>query len=174
MGCRTVTNSHNRQLEPFHYHLRPGYIFANSEPSLITAELGSGVAVCLWDRVRGIGGMSLFQLPRPRRQERPTARYGNLSISTLIRMLVKMGARLENLEAQILGGGHRYPQTLDIGRRNIKIARRILKRSRIPVVSEDIGGILCRRILYHTRTNEVLCMKTHKSRPQVWYPHYSF
>ena len=167
-----MTSNRNRQLQPFHYHLRPGYIFVNSEPSLITAEVGSGVVVCLWDRVRGIGGMGLFQLPQPNRREKPTARYGTLSVSTLIRMLVKMGARRENMEAQILGGGHRYHHAVDIGRRNIKVARRLLKKCRIPVVSEDVGGSLCRRILYHTRTNEVLCMKTHKSRPQDWYPNY--
>ncbi len=162
----------NRQLEPYHYHLRPGYIFANSEPSLITAQLGSGVAVCLWDRVSGIGGMGHFQLPKPSAQDKPTARFGAMSVAILIKMLVKMGARMENLEAQIYGGGHRYSYAKDMGSRNLKVARRILKKSRIRIVSEDTGGILARRVLYHTRTNEVLCMKTPKSRQQDWYPYY--
>lgn len=164
---------HNKNLEPFHYHLRPGYIFANSEPSLISVELGSGVAVCLWDRVLGIGGMGHFQYPRPARHDKPTAKFGAMSVATLIKMLLKMGARKENLEAQIFGGGHRYAYAKNIGSRNIKVARRILRRSRIPVLSEDTGGTLSRRVLYHTRTNEVLCMKTGKARQTDWFPHYS-
>lgn len=163
----------NRQLEPYHYHLRPGYIFANSEPSLITAQLGSGVAVCLWDKVLGIGGMGHFQLPKPTSRDKPTARFGAMSVATLIKMLIKMGSRRENLEAQIYGGGHRYPCSKDMGSRNCKIARRILKKGRIAVISEDTGGTLARRVLYHTRTNEVLCMKTPKSRQQDWYPYYA-
>ena len=164
--------SKNGQLEPYHYHLRPGYIFANSEPSLITAQLGSGVAVCLWDRVLGIGGMGHFQLPKPGTKDRPTARFGAMSVAILIKMLIKMGARQENLEAQIYGGGHRYRYAKDMGSRNLRVARRILKKSRIQIVSEDTGGTLARRVLYHTRTNEVLCMKTPKSRQQDWYPYY--
>ncbi len=163
----------NRQLEPYHYHLRPGYIFANSEPSLITAQLGSGVAVCLWDRVQGIGGMGHFQLPKPTSRDKHTAKFGAMSVAILIKMLLKMGARRENLEAQIYGGGHRYQYAKDMGNRNLKVARRILKKSRIRVVSEDTGGSLARRVLYHTKTNEVLCMKTPKSQQKDWYPHYS-
>lgn len=162
----------SRQLEPYHYHLRPGYIFANSEPSLITAQLGSGVAVCLWDRVLGIGGMGHFQLPKPGSKDKPTARFGAMSVAILIKMLIKMGATMENLEAQIYGGGHRYRHAKDMGNRNLRVARRILKKSRIRIVSEDTGGTLARRVLYHTRTNEVLCMKTPKTRQQDWYPYY--
>ena len=160
----------NHQIEPFQYYLRPGYVFSNMEPSIISAVLGSGVAVCLWDRALGIGGMTHFQRPRPGRRDKQTAQFGVVAVATLIKMLVKMGARKENLQAQIYGGGHRYDYAKDIGRKNIQSARRTLKRSRIPIVSEDVGGILCRRLLYHTRTNEVLCMKTPKSLQADWYP----
>ncbi len=162
----------NHQLEPFHYHLGPGYIFVNTQPSLISAGLGSGVAVCVWDRVLGIGGMSHFQYPKPGRRDRPTAKFGTVAIRTLIKMLVKMGARRENMEAQVFGGGHRYTYAKDLGTKNVKVARRELKRSRIPIISEDVGGIQYRRVLYHTQTNEILCMKTNKSRQEDWYPHY--
>jgi len=162
----------NRQIEPFHYHLRKGYIFVNTEPSLISAVLGSAVAVCIWDRVLGIGGMSHFEYPRPGRLDKPTARYGSVAVVALIRMLLQMGAHRENLEALVFGGGHRYTFAADMGHSNIKAARRALKKSSIPIISEDVGGSQCRRLLYHTRTNEVLCMKTSKSQQGDWYPYY--
>ncbi len=165
--------SPGRDIEPFHYHLRPGYIFVNSDPSLISAIVGSGVAVCLWDRVLGIGGMSHFRYPRPHRRDKSTSKFGAVAVATLIKMLLKMGARKENLEAQLFGGGHRYAYAKDIGRKNVKTAKRILKKSRIPIISEDIGGRQSRRVLYHTRTNEVLCMKTAKTRQGDWHPYYS-
>ncbi|MBW2149964.1 MAG: chemotaxis protein CheD [Deltaproteobacteria bacterium] len=168
-----MTTSRNQQLQPIHYHLRPGYIFANSEPSLISVELGSGVVVCLWDKVLGIGGMGHYQFPRPQRKDRPTAKFGLMSVTTLIKMLMKMGCQKENLQAQIFGGGHRYNYAKNLGYRNVKVAKQMLKRSRIPIVSEDVGGVLSRRILFHTRTNEVLCMKTPKSRQMDWYPFYA-
>lgn len=168
-----MNNGHDHQIEPYHYHLRPGYIFANSDPSLISAVVGSGVAVCVWDRVSGIGGMSHFQYPAAGRRDKRTAKFGDVSVKTLVRMLQRMGARLENMEAQLFGGGHRYEYAKNIGKRNIRIARKALKKSRIPIISEDIGGRQCRRVLFHTRTNEVLVMKTSKSRQVDWYPYYT-
>ena len=165
-----MPDTHNHQMEPFHYYLQPGYIFATTEPSIISAVLGSGVVVCLWDQVLGIGGMTHFQRARPGRGDKKTVKFGVVSVVALTKMLIKLGARKENLQAQIYGGGHRYHCAKDIGRKNVESARRTLKRSRIPIVSEDVGGVLCRRLLYHTRTNEALCMKTNKSHQVEWYP----
>lgn len=167
-----MSRADDRQLEPYHYHLGPGYIFVNSMPSLISAGLGSAVAVCVWDRVLGIGGMSHFQYPRPNRRGKPTAKYGTVSIRTLIKMLIKMGSKRENLQAQVFGGGHRFQYAKNMGQRNLKVARRELKRSRVPIISEDVGGVQFRRVLYHTATNEILCMKTNKSHQEDWYPHH--
>ena len=59
----------------------------------------------------------------------------------------RQGSRLEDLEAQIFGGGDAPGVTGgDIGYKNIKIARKILKKSGIRVVSEDVGGLKGRRL----------------------------
>lgn len=168
-----MPSPHNQQIELFQYYLQPGYIFVNTEPSLISTVLGSGVAVCVWDRVSGIGGMTHFQWPWPGRGDKKTVKFGVISVVALIEMLIKLGASKENLQAQIYGGGHRYYFAKDIGRKNVQSARRALKRSHIPIISEDVGGVLGRRLLYHTRTNEVLCMKTNKSLQADWHPFFS-
>jgi chemotaxis protein CheD len=51
------------------------------------------------------------------------------------------------------------------------MAKKILKKKGIPVVSEDVGGIKGRRLVYHTRTNEAIIMKTHRLRRGDYYPY---
>ena len=86
--------------------------------------------------------MSHFLFPRADRKGKPASQYGNLAIPALIRMLRKLGSRMDHLETQIFGGGSRSLEDSNgIGRDNTKIARKILKKREIPLVSEDIGGV---------------------------------
>ena len=160
------------QVEPFRYHLQPGYIFTTSDPSLVTAVVGTCVAVCLWDRRRKFGGVNHFLFPRAPRRGKTTAHYGNVAVPALIRMMIRQGSRLEDIEAQIFGGGCRdLSDRNNIGRQNVKVARRILKKKGIPVLSEDVGGVMGRRVVFHTRTNETIIMKTRKIRGGDWHPY---
>ena len=161
-----------RELEVYKYYLMPGYVIAASEPTLVSTVVGSCVAVCLHDRRRKCGGMNHFLFPKSRRGKRPTPQYGNLAIAALIRLLVDQGSRLEDLVAQIYGGGCRsFHDPSDTGRRNIKMARRILKKKGIPIISEDVGGLMGRRVIFHTVTNEAIVMKTNKIRRGDWHPY---
>jgi chemotaxis protein CheD len=132
----------SKELELFNYHLRPGYIYVTPKPVLISTVVGSCVAVCIFDRRQKWGGMSHFLFPRADRKGKPAPQYGNLAIPALIRMLRKLGSRMDHLETQIFGGGSRSLEDSNgIGRDNTKIARKILKKREIPLVSEDIGGV---------------------------------
>ncbi len=154
------------------YFLEPGYIFLATRPTIISGVMGSCVAVCLYDRKRNIGGMNLFQLPWIKDRRQATARYGNVSTLALIRMMVDQGARTKHLEAQILGGAYN-PEISpdDIGRENIRVARRILARKRIMIASEDIGGRKGRKVIFNTSTNEIAVMKVENLRTGDWYPY---
>ena len=128
-------------------------------------------AVCLFDRRLKYGGMNHFFFPKVSRRGKTTAQYGNVALIALIRIMIQEGSRLEDIEAQIFGGGRRFQgDRPDVGRQNVKLARKILKKKGIPVVSEDVGGIMGRRILFHTRTNETMVMKTKKIRRGDWAP----
>lgn len=160
------------QVEVYKYYLRPGYIFTSTEPALISTIIGTCVAVCLYDRRRKYGGMNHFLYPKVGRREKTTPQYGNVAVPALIRMMLSQGSRVEDMEAQIFGGGLRSLQdNTDIGRLNVKIAKKILKKKGIPVVSEDVGGTKGRRLVYHTRTNEAIIMKTHRLRRGDYYPY---
>jgi len=53
----------------------------------------------------------------------------------------------------------------------VTIARKILKKRGIPVVSEDVGGLKGRRLIFHTGTNETMVMKTHRIRRGDYFPY---
>jgi chemotaxis protein CheD len=165
--------STSKALEVYRYHLEPGGLFTCGEPAMVSAVLGTCVAVCLHDRRLKIGGMNHFLFPKPKLFGPSTPQYADVSIPALIKMLRKQGSRLEDLEAQIFGGGEAPGITNrdKTGYRNVQMARRILKKNGIRVVSEDVGGIKGRRLIFHTGTNEALIMKTHRIRGGDYYPY---
>ncbi len=160
------------EVEVYKYHLQPGYIYTSEEPTVVSAVVGSCVAVCLYDRRKSFGGMNHYLLPRAGRGARTTAQFGDVATPVLIRMMLKHGCRIEDMEAQVYGGGSRFAHDRSgVGRQNVKVARKILKKNGIPVVSEDVGGNKGRRIIFHTMTNETIVMKTDKIRRGDWYPY---
>ena len=88
----------------------PGEYFATDGNMLLVTVLGSCVAACIHDARAGVGGMNHFMLPRS--EQDPTspismsARYGTFAMEILINQLLKMGARRENMEAKVFGGGN--------------------------------------------------------------------
>ena len=165
--------STSKALEVFRYHLEPGGLFTCREPAMVSAVLGTCVAVCLHDRRLKIGGMNHFLYPKTKLFGLSTTQFANVSIPALINMLRKQGSRLADLEAQIFGGGEAPGAitTDKMGYKNIKMARRLLKKNGIRVVSEDVGGLKGRRLIFHTGTNEALIMKTHRIRRGDFYPY---
>ncbi len=165
--------STNRALEVFRYHLEPGGVFACGEPAMVSAVLGSCVAVCLHDRRLKIGGMNHFLYPKTKAFAQPTPQYATFSIPALIKKMQQQGSRIEDMEAQIFGGGELAGSlcSAKIGEKNIKMARKLLKKNGIRVISEDVGGLKGRRLIFHTGTNEALVMKTHRVRRGDYYPY---
>jgi len=154
------------------YFLQPGYIFMAREPAVISTVLGSSVAVCIFDRKRYFAGMNHFLYPAAKRRSEATALYGNAATLTLIRMMLNEGAKTAHLEAQIMGGAHN-PEVSpkDIGRENLLVARRILRRERIAIVSEDCGGSKGRKVVFTTHSNESAVLKVDRLRGCDWYPY---
>ncbi len=165
---KNVSNSPVAQ----NYFLKPGFIYVSPKPTMISTVVGSCIAVCVFDCKQKIGGMNHFQFPVVRSARHATARYGNVAVSTLINLMIKEGSKNEHLEAQIIGGGYN-PEIEDknVGRENIKIAKRILAKKGVHLVSEDVGGEKGRKIIFNTNTNELAVVKVDKVRQEDWYPY---
>jgi len=154
------------------YFLEPGSIFLADRSAVISTVLGSSVSVCLFDRKRNVGGMNHFSYPLTLKKEEATACYGNVATLALIRMMYQDGSEGAHLEAQIFGGAYNEKiSSKDIGQENYQMARKLLARERIPVVSEDVGGKKGRKIVFNTGTNEIAVMKVENLRRSDWYPY---
>jgi len=154
------------------YFLKPGYIYLPMRPTVVSTVLGSCVTVVLWDRKRKRGGINHFQLPHCRKAEKTTARYGDASTLMLIRMMIQDGSKRKHLEAQIFGGAYNKEiSSKDIGLENIRIARKVLARYGIRIVSEDVGGERGRKIIFDAVLNEVAVLKVERLREGDWHPY---
>ncbi|MFP3928935.1 MAG: chemotaxis protein CheD [Desulfobacteraceae bacterium] len=154
------------------YFLKPGYIYVPEKPTVISTVLGSCVTVTLYDTKRRAGGINHFQLPSRSPGERPTARHGDAATVMLIRMMLGEGSKRKHLEAQILGGAFNPEvSSQDVGLENVRMARRVLSKYGIRIVSEDVGGARGRKIVFDTSANEVVVLKVERLRKGDWHPY---
>lgn len=158
-----------KEIKELSYFLEPGSIFACWEPYNVATVLGSSVAVCLTDPTSKISGMNTFAYPKVKGKQGLT-KFGNYSIPELIKMMFNLGADKKNIQAHIIGGSYSKKfLTKDIGKKNIEVARKILKKYRIPVVNDDTGGQFGRKVLFNTSNGEIIVYKANNIREKDWY-----
>jgi len=164
-----------KDVQLYEYYLKPRYIFLNTEPSIISTAIGSCAAVSLWDCRKKYGGIAHYLYPFTDSKDEATARYGNVALTYLIRTFLNEGADKKNIKAQIFGGAslQHLSECSEVAKENVSIARRVLGRFKIRIISEDVGGDLGRKLIYNTSTNEAIIYKTKKLRRSDWYPYIS-
>ncbi len=140
--------------------LKAGEVFISQEGYEITTILGSCVSVCLWDTKLGIGGMNHYLLPLWNGEGLSSPRYGNIAIKKLIQKMESLGCRRKDLVAKVFGGAsvlqHGGKGYLEVGQRNIVIAKDMLKEEKIRVISSDVDGELGRKIIFDTADGGVM------------------
>jgi chemotaxis protein CheD len=141
----------------------PGEYYFTGKPMLIVTVLGSCVAACIRDRVSGIGGMNHFMLPDGESggASASSMRYGSYAMEVLINQLLKAGARRENLEAKVFGGGNvlRGFSSINVGERNARFVRDYLRDVNIRILAEDLNDIHPRKVYFFPETGKVLVKK---------------
>jgi chemotaxis protein CheD len=143
----------------------PGEYYFTHKDMMIVTVLGSCVSACIRDRVSGIGGMNHFMLPDGGGGDdspvSASARYGTYAMEILINDVLKAGARRDNLEAKVFGGGNvlRGFSSINVGERNSEFVRRYLKAESIRVVAEDLNDVWPRKVYFFPKTGKVLVKK---------------
>jgi chemotaxis protein CheD len=142
----------------------PGEYYFTNKDMLIVTVLGSCVSACIRDRTTGLGGMNHFMLPDGGGDGSPvsaSARYGTYAMEILINDLLKAGAKRENLEAKVFGGGAVLKgfTAINVGERNAAFVLNFLKTERIRVLAEDLNDIHPRKVYFFPRTGKVLVKK---------------
>ena len=150
------------------YYLHPGYIYANADKAVISTVLGSCVSICLWDSKKMFGGMNHFIYPRSKAEPR-NGRYGNISCPYLIKLMLELGSKKDDMVAHIVGGASNPVLKSNIGKKNIEIAEKILIKHKIKVSIKDVGGQMGRKLVFNTETGELLINKGTRIREGDWY-----
>lgn len=143
-----------------------GEIFVGAKPTEITTVLGSCIAVCLYDKVEQVGGMNHYLVPLWNDNGLQSPKYGNISIPKLIENMLNIGCEKYNLEAKIFGGGNVInvsQEDMMIGRKNILIAKEILREYNIKITAQDVGGTRGRKILMRSDTGKIFLKYTGSS-----------
>ncbi len=152
------------------YFLQPGYIFVSQEPYLIQTVLGSCVAVCLWDSKLKIGGMNHYIHSSPFDKNEKTCQYGCYATPHLVKLLLDIGSKKNDLRAHIIGGAQNPDmQSYLIGDGNIKVATTILKEQFIDILSSDTGGQIGRKVIFDNYSGDVMVNKVQNIRKSDWY-----
>lgn len=158
-----------KEIQELNYFLEPGSVFTCWEAYKIATVIGSCVSVCLTDPVSKISGMNIFAFPKKKGKHSLT-KFGNYSVPYLIKTMFSLGVEKKNLQAHIIGGAFSKEHLKkDIGKKNVEMARKILKKYKIPVVNDDTGGIFGRKVLFDTNSGEVLVYKARHIREKDWY-----
>lgn len=135
-------------------HVVQGDHHVSGDPeTVLTTILGSCVAVCMTDPVRGVGGMNHFLLPGGRADGADEGRrYGVNLMELLINDLLRLGAKRDRLQAKLFGGARMFDGLSDVGASNAAFAEKFLRDEGIPVVGRSLGGVEARRVQFWPST----------------------
>lgn len=140
--------------------LLPGEYYVATRAMMLTTVLGSCVAACIRDVRLGIGGMNHFMLPDSDASGpmSSSARYGTYAMEILINHLLKLGARRENLEAKVFGGGNVLPglTMANVGQRNADFVVDYLRTEQLRIVARDLVDVFPRKVNFFPATGRVL------------------
>ena len=146
----------------------PGEFYVTRDNELVSTVLGSCVSACIRDVALGVGGMNHFMLPVDRSAKidatSESARYGNYAMEMLINAILKAGGLKKNLEVKLFGGGRVLTSmtNIDVGEQNIAFIKGYVALEGLNVVTEDLGDIYPRKIIYFPRTGRALMKKLRK------------
>lgn len=123
----------------------------SSSPVILRTILGSCVGICIYDRVKKIGGMAHILLPQNHKRGQNLEKYADTAIPLLVEEILKEGAKIENLSAKIVGGASMFKFGANvmlgqIGERNIEQTKIELEKLGISILVEDLRGNLGRVI----------------------------
>lgn len=153
--------------------VEPGELYVTRDAEIISTVLGSCISVCLFDARLNIAGMNHYVLPKRinggvSSAVPESARFGEDALWMLLSRVENKGALRTRLTAKVFGGASSINPNCKEGcvaADNITIARVFLYEKNIPIVFEDVGGSIGRRIYFDTSDGEVLVRRISKSAP---------
>ncbi|PLW79799.1 chemotaxis protein CheD [Candidatus Woesearchaeota archaeon] len=154
-----------------------GGLVVHHNPIILTClGLGSCVGVALYDKENHIGGLAHVMLPESKeytgiRDDKNSIeklnRYADVAIPTMIKDMVNIGAKKNNIRSKIVGGAQMFIQINDefaIGKRNVITVKKILEENNIPIDAEETGGSKGRSMKFDTSNQEITVKSIHDEK----------
>lgn len=147
-------------------------VSAETEDILIADEIGSGMAIAIYDPVARVGGLLHFLLPdsvieRKIAEKRPFI-FADTAIPLFFKFFCENGGDSTRAKIFTAGGSQIMDQgeALNIGNQNHKALRSILDKAGTRPEIEDVGGHVNRGMKIIISTGEIL-IKSSRSPYEV-------
>lgn len=159
--------------------LQTGDCYLAVRPTMVTTVLGSCVAVIMTAPEREIGVICHAFLPDSTEATRFTGaglqacRFVDKALEIMFDSMRRLKLSPSEMEVKIFGGASGIAvrsmehTTFDVGRRNVEMARNILKQEGATIAVMDVGGSQGRKLHYLTHTGEVWLKRLKKTDDQT-------
>jgi chemotaxis protein CheD len=148
-------------------YVQPGESRLLREPAILRTLLGSCVGIAFRVPRLGVGALCHPMLPRcpansaANSSRSASRRYVDFAIRDLARQFDALGARRDEVEVKLFGGGDVLMVVNDagrptVGRLNIEVAMKVLEEEGFAVSASSLGGKRGVNIRFNTQTGEVL------------------
>jgi len=146
------------------YSVKIGEFRVVNKPTILESlGIGSCIAICLFDPVFRIAGLAHILLGKsPKIVTVNPFRFADRAIDVMLREIERMGSKRENIQAKIIGGASMFNyegSPFDAGKKNIIAVKEKLKKEKIKIVAEDLGGKEGKSIWMDTSDGKVVVSK---------------
>ncbi len=146
-------------------------VSSNPDDIIKTYALGSCIGVMIYDKELRIAGMIHIALPDSSidadRARTLPGYFADTGLPLMIEEMKKKGAVRGNIWVKIAGGSSMMDEAgiFDIGKRNILAAKKVLWKSSLGPIAEDIGGTISRTVAFSVANGDTMLTSGGKSWP---------
>lgn len=135
--------------------LQPGDVFFGGRDTRIRTLLGSCVAITMWHPGMLAGGMCHYMLPRVSRERQHVldGRYADEAMELMLCEIREAYTAPMEYQVKLFGGGHMFSAHQaagvdHVGKKNVEMARVLMKRHGFSTHAEHLGGAGYRNLMF--------------------------
>ncbi len=159
-------------------HLKIGEGIVTHGNVLISTVLGSCISVSFYHARSGLAGIFHAMLPSSREgtyDGKTPCKFVDSAIGTIYQQFQRRGLANRELELKLFGGAFSMgvgaspdvQQLVNVGARNVEVARKVLHELGLSIQRENVGGDRGRKLVFNTRTGDVWMKMLGKAEQQV-------
>ncbi len=139
---------------------------------LRSIAIGSCIVIAAYDSKNNIGAMAHIMLPgrAPEKSQQKT-KYAADAIDEMINRMTQRGAKKCNIEVCLIGGANILQKQDDtVCEANIKSVTQLLKKKRIPIRADVLGGTERKGVLMDTDSGSISHTEGNSEKKPLWKP----